>query len=82
MSSNEKNLNVAEELTILNSLLIIEQREIARLFREEEPVNITVKNSNHGEEDFREALFVEYEDEKIVIKLAENGFTDEEHLTM
>jgi len=82
MSSNEKNLNVAEELRILNSLLIIEQREIARLFREEEPVNITVKNSSHGEEDFREALLVEYEDEKIVIKLAENGFTDEEHLMM
>ena len=51
-----------------------EQREIARLFREEEPINITVKNSSHGEEDFREALLVEYEDEKIVIKLAENGY--------
>ena len=60
----------------------MEQKEIARLFREEEPLKITVKNSSRGESDFREALFVEYGDEKIVIKLADNGFTDEEHLTM
>ena len=60
----------------------MEKKEIAYLFRNEEPVNITVKNSSRGEDDFREALFVEYADEKIVIKLAENGFTDEEHLTM
>ena len=58
------------------------KREIAYLFRNAEPVSITAKNSSHGENDFREALFVEYEDEKIVIKLADNGFTDEEHLTM
>lgn len=60
----------------------MEQREIARLFRKKEPIYISIKNSSHGESDFREALFVEYEDEKIVIKLADNGFTDEEHLTM
>ena len=60
----------------------MEKKEIAYLFRKEEPVAITVKNSSRGEDDFREALFVEYADEKIVIKLAENGFTDEEHLIM
>ena len=60
----------------------MEKKEIALLFRSEEPINITAKNSSHGEDDFREALFVEYEDEKMVIKLADNSFTDEEHLIM
>ena len=60
----------------------MEKKEIAYLFRKEEPVAITVKNSSRGEDDFREALFVEYTDKKIVIKLAENGFNDEEHLIM
>ena len=60
----------------------MEKKEIAYLFSKEEPVAITVKNSSRGEDDFREALFVEYTDKKIVIKLAENGFTDEEHLIM
>jgi len=58
------------------------QKEIAHLFRNEEPVCIVAKNSSRGEEDFREALIVEYANEKIVIKLAKNGFTDEEHLNM
>ncbi len=60
----------------------MDKKEIVRLFRNAEPTNITVKNTSRGEGDFREAFFVEYADEKIVIKLAENGFTDEEHLIM
>jgi len=59
----------------------MDKKEIALLFRKEEPVRITEKESSHGEEDFRLALFVEYPDEKLVIKLAGNSFTDEEHLT-
>lgn len=55
---------------------------IAYLFRKEEPKKITIRNSSRGENDFREALFVEYEKEKLVIKLADNGFTDETHLAM
>lgn len=42
----------------------MEPREIARLFRKKEPIHICAKNTSHGESDFREALFVEYEDEK------------------
>lgn len=60
----------------------MDKRELAYLFRKENPINITVKNSSRNENDFREALFVEYANEKIVIKVAENGFTDEEHLNM
>lgn len=60
----------------------MDKKEIALLFRSAEPVSITAKNTSHGEDDFREALIVEYADEKIVIKLAGNEFTDEEHLTM
>ena len=44
---------------------------------------ITTKNTSHGEQDFREILFVTFTDSsRLVIKLADNGFTDEAHLKM
>ena len=60
----------------------MEQEEIIRLFCEEKPKNILVKNTSHGDEDYRENWIVEFEDHKLVIKLADNEFTDEDHLNM
>lgn len=60
----------------------MDKKEIALLFRKENPISIATKNTSHGNGDYRETLFVEYKNEKIVIKLAENGFTDEEHLSV
>ena len=56
--------------------------EIVRLFSPKAPIHIDLKKSSHGEEDFREALLVDLGDEKIVIKLSANGFTDEKHLSL
>ena len=36
----------------------MEKKEIAYLFRKEEPVAITAKSSSRGEDDFREAPYV------------------------
>ena len=60
----------------------MDSKEIAGLFFREEPKNISKVNTSHGEEDFREALFVEFGDKKAVIKLSSNGFTDEKHLLL
>lgn len=60
----------------------MEQEDIIRLFCGEKPKNILVKNTSHGDEDYRENWIVEFENHKLVIKLAANDFTDEEHLIM
>lgn len=57
-------------------------REIVGLFRKAAPVSVETKNTSHGEEDYREVWFVDFGEEKLVIKLAENGFTDEAHLEL
>ena len=57
-------------------------REIVGLFRKEAPVSVETKNTSHGKEDYREVCFVDFGEEKLVIKLAENGFTDEAHLEL
>ena len=56
--------------------------DIVRLFSQKPPTNIDVKNTSHGDDDFRETLLVDLGDEKIVIKLSANGFTDEKHLAL
>ena len=56
--------------------------DIVRLFSPKSPVNIDIRNTNHGENDFRETLLVDLGDERIAVKLASNGFTDEKHLFM
>ena len=56
---------------------------IVSLFSDNPIQTITVKNTSHGEQDFREILFVTFTDSsRLVIKLADNGFTDEAHLKM
>ncbi|WP_022780153.1 hypothetical protein [Butyrivibrio sp. AE3009] len=56
--------------------------DIVSLFSEKTPVNVDIKNTSHGEEDFRETLLVDFGEKRIVIKLSANGFTDEKHLAM
>lgn len=56
--------------------------EVVRLFAKESPVKLEVKNTDHGEEDFRETLLVDFGSGKLVIKLASNGFTDEKHILL
>ena len=68
----------------------MELREIFGLFAEEQPKDFKTINTSHGEDDFREAVVAywnegalppEFED-RMVIKLAANGFTDLERIGM
>lgn len=57
-------------------------KEVIQLFSNKDAVYITIKNTSHGDDDFRETLLVDFGTEKIVIKLAANVFTDEKHLLL
>lgn len=60
-----------------------ETEKLVSLFSGKPIQTITTKNTSHGEQDFREILFVTFTDSsRLVIKLADNGFTDEAHLKM
>ena len=54
--------------------------DVVKLFSHHSPVSIEIKNTSHGDNDFRETLFVNFGYEKMVIKLCANEFTDEKHL--
>ncbi len=56
--------------------------DVVGLFTKSIPKNIETKNTSHGDDDFREALLVDLGNERIVIKLSSNGFTDEKHLVL
>lgn len=58
----------------------METNDIVGLFCITAPINIEIKNTSHGDDDFRETLIVDLGKEKMVIKLSSNGFTDEKHL--
>ena len=58
----------------------MDMNDIVKLFSEKPPVKIDIKDTSHGEDDFRETLLVDYGGERIAIKLSANGFTDEKHL--
>lgn len=60
----------------------MDTNEIVGLFSDRIPKSVEIKNTSHGDEDFREALLVDLENERIVIKLSSNGFTDEKHLLL
>lgn len=47
-------------------------KEVIQLFSNKDAVYITIKNTSHGDDDFRETLLVDFGTEKIVIKLAAN----------
>lgn len=56
--------------------------DIVRLFTKSIPKRIEMKNTSHGDDDFREALLVDLGNKKIIVKLSSNGFTDENHLAL
>lgn len=64
--------------------------DIFRFFADHLPVEYEIRNTSHGEDDFREAIITQWENEprflqfqnRIVIKLAANDFTDEEHILL
>lgn len=49
--------------------------EVISLYRKDAPIEYYTVDTSHGEDDFRQAIFVEWPDWKIVIKIASNGFT-------
>ncbi len=60
----------------------MDNADIFRLFTQAEPSNIESQDSCHGDTDFRRTLIGELPGHKLVVKLAANGFTDQEHLAM
>ena len=65
-------------------------KEIIGLFTEAQPSGFEIIETSHGEDDFREAVIVRWEEgvlppelgDRMVIKLASNGFTDPERIAM
>ena len=65
-------------------------KEIIGLFTEAQPAGFEIIETSHGEDDFREAVIARWEKgvlppelgDRMVIKLAANGFTDPAHLEM
>ena len=62
--------------------IAMDVNDVVGLFTASIPKSIETKNTSHGDNDFREALLVDLGNEKIVIKLSSNGFTDEKHLVL
>ena len=68
----------------------MDNKDIFRLFTPVEPIKIESRDSCHGDADFRRTLIGEFPDgalpgvegNRLVVKLAANGFTDPEHLAM
>ena len=65
-------------------------KEIFSLFAEAQPTEFEIIETSHGEGDFREAVIARWEEsvlppelgDRMVIKLASNGFTDPGRITM
>lgn len=68
----------------------MDDKDIFRLFTEAEPFHIENRDSSHGDSDFRRTLIGRFHDRalpdglgnRLVVKLASNGFTDLEYLEM
>lgn len=60
----------------------MDNTDIFRLFTEAEPLKIESQDSCHGDADFRRTLIGELPDGRLVVKIAANGFTDPEHISM
>lgn len=64
--------------------------ELLSLFVKEKPKDYTVKNTSHGEDDFREVILAEWEPgvlpeeygDRLAVKAADNGFSDPERIAM
>ena len=58
-------------------------KQVVSLFTAETVAEIQIKNTSREGGDFREAIFARLASEKkLVVKLAENAFTDPEHIAM
>ena len=58
-------------------------KQVVSLFTAETIADIQIKNTSREGGDFREAIFARLASEKkLVVKLAENAFTDPEHIAM
>lgn len=59
------------------------EKQLVLLFSNENIIEYKVKNTSHGNNDFREAVFAEFESGKrLVVKAAENDFTNPESIRM
>ncbi|MBR6791443.1 MAG: hypothetical protein IKM31_11325, partial [Oscillospiraceae bacterium] len=54
--------------------------EIFLMYHSALPVQYEIKDTSHGEDDFRQAVIADYPDRKMVIKLAANDFTTPERV--
>ena len=60
----------------------MDEKDVVALFSRNTPEKIDILNTSHGDDDFRETLIIDLGGEKLVIKLSDNGFTDEKHLIL
>lgn len=58
----------------------MELNDIFRMYAPRLPVQYEIKNTSHGEDDFRQAIIAEWPDRKLVIKLAANDFSTPERV--
>lgn len=49
-------------------------KEVIQLFSNKDAVYITIKNTSHGDDDFRETLLVDFGTEKIVINFPKSHY--------
>lgn len=54
--------------------------EVFQLYDVHEPLRYEIKKSNHGDNDYRVSIFAQWPDRKLVIKLADNDFTNAERI--
>lgn len=68
----------------------MKEDDVAALFVEAKPLGFEIINTSHGESDYRETIIVDYDagvlaehfGSRLVIKLADNSFTDSERISM
>lgn len=59
------------------------EQQIISLFSNKKIIRYNIKNTSHGDTDFREAIFAEFESgKKLVIKVASNAFTNSKSIIM
>lgn len=54
--------------------------EVFKLYDKQEPLTYEIKDTSHGDADYRRAVFAEWPDRKTVIKITSNDFTTPERV--
>jgi hypothetical protein len=54
--------------------------DIFMLYNNSQPVEYEIKETSHGDNDFRQAVVAKWPDKIIVIKITHNDFTTHEHI--